>query len=278
MTNTPPAPDRLEQTRRARGLVSSRKSGARIEAARIEPARDLQELVETFWTGAWDLRGQVPHTTELIGDPCPHVVYEWNAVGPSARVVGPWSGLWRRTLQDSGHVLGIKLRAGAGTSVLPRPLHLLRDRIVPLASLLPSAPRQHEILQADGPRPDAFERLSGWLRTSARPTSEHRRACAAFDRIRADPDLTSVEELAERVGESLRALQRLFRDHVGLSPKRVIRRHRLQEAAVRLEAGTHVSLADLAVELGYSDQAHLTRDFKAMVGKTPADFRVAVHR
>jgi AraC-like DNA-binding protein len=52
----------------------------------------------------------------------------------------------------------------------------------------------------------------------------------------------------------------------------------VEEAAARIEAGADPSLAELAVHLGYADQAHLTRDFKAMVGKTPAGFRVAVHR
>jgi AraC-like DNA-binding protein len=72
-------------------------------------------------------------------------------------------------------------------------------------------------------------------------------------------------------------LERLFAEHVGAPPKHVIRRHRLQEVALRLERGEAPSLADLAAELGYTDQSHLTRDFKSVVGKSPREFGLKVH-
>ena len=56
---------------------------------------------------------------------------------------------------------------------------------------------------------------------------------------------------------------------MGVSPKAVIRRYRLYEAAERARLGTDVDWAVLAAELGYSDQAHLTRDFSATVGMPP---------
>ncbi|MFI9589448.1 helix-turn-helix domain-containing protein [Nonomuraea sp. NPDC052265] len=65
-------------------------------------------------------------------------------------------------------------------------------------------------------------------------------------------------------------MQRLFRDYVGIGPKWVIRRFRLHEAAERVHQG--LDLATLAAELGYTDQAHLTRDFTAAVGMPPAAY------
>src|SRR5688572_20615970 len=63
-------PRRLVETRptghgRARGLVSSRVSGGRIEARSYAAADDLRDVVAAYWMGRWDLRGQPPHTTEL---------------------------------------------------------------------------------------------------------------------------------------------------------------------------------------------------------------------
>jgi AraC-like DNA-binding protein len=64
---------------------------------------------------------------------------------------------------------------------------------------------------------------------------------------------------------------RLFAKYVGVSPKRVIQRYRLHEAAERFgQAERSAGYADLALELGHSDQAHFVRDFKAIVGVTPA--------
>ena len=63
---------------------------------------------------------------------------------------------------------------------------------------------------------------------------------------------------------------------MGASPKWVIRRNRLQEVAARIERGEGTTLTTLAAELGYTDQAHLARDFKSVVGKSPSDFATSV--
>jgi AraC-like DNA-binding protein len=69
-----------------------------------------------------------------------------------------------------------------------------------------------------------------------------------------------------------RTLQRLFARYVGVSPKWVIQRYRLHEAAERLAAGELIHQAELALDLGYSDQAHFVRDFKSIVGVSPAAY------
>jgi AraC-like DNA-binding protein len=58
----------------------------------------------------------------------------------------------------------------------------------------------------------------------------------------------------------------------------VIRRWRIVEAADRAATGDAVAWAELAVDLGYADQAHLVRDFRAHLGRTPAGYRRAVIR
>jgi AraC-like DNA-binding protein len=76
----------------------------------------------------------------------------------------------------------------------------------------------------------------------------------------------------ERFGIATRTLQRIFSDYVGASPKWVIQRYRLQEAAERLARDGPAGLSRLAQELGYVDQAHFIRDFRAMVGVPPAEY------
>jgi AraC-like DNA-binding protein len=93
--------------------------------------------------------------------------------------------------------------------------------------------------------------------------------CEIADRIAADPALLSVEDAAEGFSRSPRSLQRLFRTYVGVSPKWIIRRRRLQEAAALVEAGGVEDWAPLAVELGYFDQAHFINDFANSVGQSP---------
>ena len=71
----------------------------------------------------------------------------------------------------------------------------------------------------------------------------------------------------------VRALQRLFADYVGVGPKWVIQRFRILEAAAAALSDAPVDWAGLAQELGFSDQAHLTRVFSQVVGTPPAAYR-----
>ncbi len=87
-----------------------------------------------------------------------------------------------------------------------------------------------------------------------------------------DRELHSAASLAKQFEMSLRALQRLFNDYVGVGPKWVINRYRIHEAIARVQAGHAVSWAALAQELGYFDQAHFINDFRKLVGETPADY------
>jgi AraC-like DNA-binding protein len=79
----------------------------------------------------------------------------------------------------------------------------------------------------------------------------------------------------ERFGIPARTLQRLFNRYVGVSPKWVLRRYRLHEAAARLAEPPPGSWAQVAAELGYVDQAHFINDFTAAVGMTPAQYAAA---
>lgn len=104
---------------RAKGLVSSRRSGSRVEARTFTPPRDLEDIVECLWLGRWDLPAEAPHTTRLLGDPCLHVVLGFgDEVLPPARVVGVWTRIWGNTLAGRGAVRALKLRAGAGGVLL----------------------------------------------------------------------------------------------------------------------------------------------------------------
>jgi AraC-like DNA-binding protein len=88
--------------------------------------------------------------------------------------------------------------------------------------------------------------------------------------VRGERQITRVADLVSRTGIGERRLRRLFAEFVGVHPKWVIQRYRLHEAAERLAADEDVKLAALALELGYFDQAHFARDFRAIVGRAPA--------
>ncbi len=87
-----------------------------------------------------------------------------------------------------------------------------------------------------------------------------------------DRTLTRVDQVTERFDLPIRKLQRLFRRYVGVGPKWVLRRYRLHDGADLLARGQTAELADLALALGYFDQAHFSHEFKEQIGLTPADY------
>jgi AraC-like DNA-binding protein len=90
--------------------------------------------------------------------------------------------------------------------------------------------------------------------------------------VAGDRTILRVDDIVALYGLNKRTLQRLFAKYVGVSPKWVIQRYRLHEAAARLAGSPDVSHAALASDLGYSDQAHFVRDFKKIVGMSPAAY------
>jgi transcriptional regulator GlxA family with amidase domain len=78
-----------------------------------------------------------------------------------------------------------------------------------------------------------------------------------------------VGAVASRVGLSERQLERLFDERVGIGPKMFARVVRLERALAMIDR-REGSWAQIAVQCGYSDQAHLTREFRALTGLTPA--------
>jgi len=80
----------------------------------------------------------------------------------------------------------------------------------------------------------------------------------------------SAVALAERVAVSPRQLRRRFADHVGYGPKRLARIARLQRVVAAARARPGATVAALAAEAGYADQAHLAADCRELAGRPPS--------
>jgi len=251
---------------RTRGLVS-RRSGVGVEARIYAPPEDLADVVESFWVGRWNLPEGEPHVTELLGDPCVHVAAEHAAT----RVVGVWTRRWIRRLEGRGLVRAAKLRAGAVRAFFDVSASDLTNQLTPAEELDPRLDGHFErrLLEPESDEV-AFAHLAQTLRELRRRDDSVKLGVIAATHL-GHSDLQNVESLAARLEVGVRSLQRLFKRHVGAPPKLLLQRARVQEAALRIERGEAPNLAALAADLGYADQAHLTRDFKVAVGATPRE-------
>ncbi|KJS55127.1 AraC family transcriptional regulator [Streptomyces rubellomurinus] len=250
-----------------RGVLHPARAAELITVERLAPHPEVARFVEYYWLVRWDLNGRAPYEQKVLSHPNVHLVLE----APRARVYGVDRSLFVRRLEGAGHVLGVRFLPGAFRGLAGHPVSDLADRSVPAADYFgPEVDRLNEEL-VDG-APDAG-RVDAFLRPrlpAPDPLAEE--AAALVDRITRSPDLRRVDELARESGLPVRRLQRLFAEYVGASPKWVLRRARLHEASQRAVSGGELDLAALAAELGYADQAHLTRDFTAAVGISPARY------
>ncbi len=82
-----------------------------------------------------------------------------------------------------------------------------------------------------------------------------------------------IEEVAKELNIHPGHLARLFREQLRTSPSAFLRRLRVNEAR-RLLTSTDQTVAEIAAAAGFSDQSHLTREFRRSLGTTPAVFRL----
>lgn len=254
-----------------RGIIDPRASAARIRLNRYEPSQHLAPFVDHCWVCEWNLAGRPPEEQRALPSPNAHLV-----IGPGhTSLYGVVRGIHSRQLRDTGRVLGIRFRTGGLRPFLSGPVSALTDRTVPAETLIGVRDRIAEarVLGAGDDREmvHAAEQLLEPQLPAPDPTVDL--VCAIVAKARHDDGPRQVKALADEAGLSLRTLQRLFHDYVGVSPKWVIRCFRLQEAAQWLAQGQNLQFARVAAELGYFDQAHLARDFTSLFGCPPAEYR-----
>lgn len=216
----------------------------------------------------------------MISFPAMHLTLEWGEPGserhghamPAMLVHGVVSRVFRIRIEGRGGVVGARFRADGFHRWTGLDAAQFTDRVVPAAGLLGTEIGAEASRLS--PAADPLGQL-GRLRQDLerrRPSVEPGELSAVVDRMARDPDLIRVDQVARAVGWSERTLQRRFRREVGIGPKWVLSRFRLQEAALALERDPTVDLATLATQLGFYDQAHLTNTFMEMLGETPARY------
>ncbi|WP_344326101.1 helix-turn-helix domain-containing protein [Streptomyces macrosporus] len=184
--------------------------------------------------------------------------------------------------------LSVKARVGThdghvhGVEVLLQPWAAFRLFGVAMHEVADTVAEPDVVL---GPRAgqlgDALAALSGWSERfalldtvltdwgAAGPTCSPR-VVWAWNQLRRTAGTIPIRRLTEQTGWSWRQLNNRFREQIGLSPKAVARVLRLRRT-LRLLADD-CPLADTAARCGFSDQAHLGREFKNMTGVTPRRF------
>ncbi len=234
-----------------------------FEHSRRVPADALRPWIQHYWMVSWKLPTGTSHRAETIPHPNIQLVFD----NDGAKIHGVHTSKFSTVLKGSSSVFGVKFRAGAFRHFLGAAVTTIRGRSVPALDVF----NQQVLALGRGPAAERIAAANRFFAKLAPPLDQQaQQAGELVDLILKRTDIRTVLEFARLSGVGERALQRLFHQHVGVSPKWVIRRYRMHELIERINSGVAISWADAAADLGYFDQSHLIRDFRRLTGYTPA--------
>jgi AraC-like DNA-binding protein len=261
-----------------RGVVGRAASTSVFDLDRWTPSDAAGRFVEHFWSVSWDLREQGPFDSTVITFPSLHITHEWGDDSPrhgfqlpNTLVHGVVERVFHTTISERGRVVGARFRPGGYAARFDRDAAALTGRVQPVDDELFGGPNH---LDDDVAAASArLDELIGAYPGELDPT--YVLLTQLVDRIRDDDRLHRVEQVMRHSPWSARTTQRVFRRYVGVPVKWVLCRYRLQQAALEIESHPGVDHADLAVRLGWYDQAHFINNFRTMLGSTPGEYATA---
>ena len=195
--------------------------------------------------------------TRVLPDGCLDLLFD----GRRLLVAGPDTTAKVHDSREPTLMWGARLHAGRGPALFGVPADQLRDLTVPLEQLWSDRAVRR---LTDRVEADPAVALAEWARASE-PEPFGSRLVSLLEEGR------SVAAAADALGYSTRQLQRRALPVFGYGPQHLGRVLRLGRAVARADQGAR--WADVAGASGYADQAHLSRDLRALTGLTPTALR-----
>lgn len=255
----------------ARGIVAPEVGLHHFGLDRAAPSEYVGRLVDRYWLATWDLPPDQPFTQRVWPHPVVNIVVEEGR----ATTGGVARHMFVRQLAGRGEAFGIMFRPAGFRALIDQPMNGLPESMPLEGPLAPlgrdlQAAVDRGVGQPMTTRAAAVDDVLATVMPS--DTGKVQSMAELVEQIAADRSLVRVGQVASLAACGERQLQRRFADLVGLSPKAVLRRYRLFDAAEQARQLQSVDWAGLAVQLGYSDQSHLTRDFTTAMGMPPATY------
>ncbi|MFC9896015.1 DUF6597 domain-containing transcriptional factor [Nocardia sp. NPDC127579] len=256
-----------------KGILHPGEQARHRSLARLPVSPTISRYVDRFWAVRWDLRGKPPYAAQVLPFPCVNITFERDGERVGGFVNGVCTTKYVRELTGAGETFGVRFRPGGFGAFTGLDVGALRDRVVDLTEVFPdAADLTAAVLAADTDEPRRALIEDYLPARAAAPDAAYELVLEIIAAMADDPELTRVDQVTDLFDIPIRTLQRLFRRYVGAAPKWVLRRYRLQDGADLLAKGRTADLAALAVELGYFDQAHFSREFAAEVGMPPLEY------
>lgn len=277
--------DRTNATRDATastaGVLRPEELARYVDLERRPAGHRIARWVENQWMLRWDLPSGRCFASQVLPHPTCSLTVELGShprrgVGIDPVVItGVVTRRFDVDVRGWGRVLGLRFRPGGLAASIGRSASDWTNQVVPARTMLPATLCD---ALADGDlaaSPQEWTRVAedGLLEASSPADPRYDRLLDIVADMLADRGLLTVADVVARHGMTHRTLQRWFTHYVGVGPKWVLARYRMHDAVTEIDDGYAGSLTELAHRYGWYDQAHFTRDFTALVGVTPRQYR-----
>jgi AraC-like DNA-binding protein len=229
----------------------------------VLPHQGLRPYISHYWLS----RDNREERYTVLPDGAVDLVLVSDGVSGHAHVYGTTTASRDVALLKGVHYLGVRFRPGQSRHFLRAAAVELTDTCEAAAGLLAFELRDIPERLATVP---VFDRLDAALVRHLQDCPPSTSALdAAIQALAAAGGDLPVSQAAAVYGKSQRQFERQFLQTVGVGPKLYARIERFQRAARLVSASTQ-SLAEIAAALGYSDQSHMSHEFRRFAGLPPA--------
>lgn len=250
----------------------------------LQPHRPLDRFIRCYWFLQGDGAESPGEPQKILPDGCMEIVFHLGA--PFRRVRGAMAQTQSRAflvgqltecflVEQRGfvHVMGVRFTPPGTSAFLPFDLSEIQDEEVTVEELWGARGRslQDALINADCDA-ERVRVVENFLLGQFSRGEVDGRLEEAVRLIQRQQAGTTVARISERVGWSERQLERQFRRKIGMSPKALLRTVRFQHLLQLARSGPAPGWASLAADCGFSDQAHLIREFKRFSGEPPEMF------
>jgi len=263
-----------------------------VEITEYNPSPPLDSFVEFFWSGEFNTTYE-PRLSQLV---VPNGFVElvihlsdhhcdlqsgskWGQ-SPDFTIIGLYTRPYEVQFRSHVRTFGVRFKPEGVYNLFGISASLFSERFDDMESVLGSHFRNYcSRLRESG---DIAQKLNlthqYLLKQLQNHYPEKTYLNRAADLIRHDNFTSKVDELPGKVYISRRQLEREFKEKIGMTPKQYMRIARLNAINRYLQSGGEIHLGSLSLEAGFSDQAHLCREFKTFAGLPPAKFMESVER
>ncbi|RDL51387.1 hypothetical protein BLJAPNOD_02520 [Ensifer sp. M14] len=242
-----------------------------IYRERTAPA-SLVAHVECLWSHA--ISDSPPSPMAVVPDGCVDII--WSSRGIA--IAGPDRVAAFPVIGPGETVVGLRFRTGSAASWLRTPLCELTGTVVPLEAFWGAAARELHLRMTEAESVAArttvlAQAAEQRLPAIAAPPADIAACLAQLRQRRSASSDNPIRLLALATGTSERTLRRRCHEHFGFGAKTLDRILRLQRFLAAYRSDAQPSLSTLALDAGYADQAHLSRDTRELTSLSPREIR-----